>query len=384
MPSKTRSHFQTLLLLLVAYALAAWLPALGNWLRSFRISPWGLCPGIQIQHAMLALMLLCAGLGSTPAGLRNTLQNGGKVIGITALSWLLPAFAGVLVVVLLGWIPGIPIEVRLAVLIVSAMPVANSTAGWANQISANIPLSLAVLIAATALSPVITAPIINLGLFVTGLKQSGVDALPAWGSDMSMFFALWVFVPIAIGVLLSQLLSASRLSKLQPLSTHLSLAMLLLLNYVNGTVCLPGLIVEPGQFFQPLLAAGLLISSIVGVFVLLKFIQFRIAGKHAVTSPELAITSNSNSSPVGSSTESSDPVSCGSSSVSERGNPSDELTLLLAVVMRNTGAAMVYTSTALASVPLVGLVVLFYTVMQHLLIGAVVGMPRAASRSTSR
>jgi BASS family bile acid:Na+ symporter len=353
MPQKSHSHYRTLLLLLVAYGLATWLPQPGFWLRDLRIFPQSFCPGIQIQHAMLALMLLCAGLGSTPAGLRSTIKNGGQVMAFTALSWLLPALAGVLIVVVLGWLPGIPIEVRLAVLIVSAMPVANSTAGWANQLRANISLSLAVLMAATTLSPFITAPIINLGILATGLQRDGVNVLPAWGNDMSTYFALWVFFPVSVGVVLSQFLPKSRLERFRPLAAHISLAMLLSLNYVNGTVCLPGLATEPGQFVEPLLAAGLLIALIVGLFGIVKFMRSRHDSQVDYSSID-ATSSNR---------------------VCIINKPADELSLLLAVVMRNTGAAMVYTSTALASVPLVSLVVLFYTLMQHLFIGTVVGLP---------
>ena len=57
MPQKSHSHYRTLLLLLVAYGLATWLPQPGFWLRDLRIFPQSFCPGIQIQHAMLALML---------------------------------------------------------------------------------------------------------------------------------------------------------------------------------------------------------------------------------------------------------------------------------------------------------------------------------------
>jgi hypothetical protein len=45
------------------------------------------------------------------------------------------------------------------------------------------------------------------------------------------------------------------------------------------------------------------------------------------------------------------------------------LSLLLAVLMRNTGAAMVYTTTALASLPSVTLTIVIYTLLQHLVVG---------------
>lgn len=307
---------------------------------------------------MLALMLLCAGLGSMPSDFRRSLQNKGKIFTFTALSWLLPTLAGVLTVVALGCIPGMALEVRLAVLIVSAMPVANSSAGWANQLNANLPLSLAVLIAATTLSPVITVPLINLGIYTTGLQRGGVDILPAWGNDMSMFFALWVFIPIILGMLLSQLIPRTLIPRFKPLVAHVSLAMLLLLNYVNGTVCLPRFVAEPGQFVEPLLAAGLLISAVVGLFALIKFwhpVQYRPAILSSVV--------------LG-------PLSSGRLAH----KPADEISLLLAVVMRNTGAAMVYTSTALVSVPMVSLVVLFYTLMQHIFVGIVVGLLTPATQ----
>lgn len=340
----------------MAYSLATWLPQPGVWLREFKANA-AFLDGIRIQHVMLALMLLCTGLGSTPTGLRATSKRGGQVLLYTALSWLLPALAGILIAAVLSWIPGIPIEVRLAVLIVSAMPVANSTAGWANQLGANIPLSLAVLMGATMLSPLVTAPIVNLGIYATGLQRDGVNSLPAWGNDMSTFFALWVLIPIGIGIGLSHTLSKSTLRSLRPKAAASSLAMLLLLNYVNGTVCLPGLAKEPGQFVEPLLAAVLLLGLVVAIFAVYKFIRSRqIQSQSSNADQPASLLVN---------------------------KPADELSLLLAVVMRNTGAAMVYTSTALAAVPLVSLVVLFYTVMQHLFIGTVAGLPKPKAPASS-
>lgn len=375
MPQKPRSPIFSLLLLLLAYGLAAWVPAPGNWLRDLRICPWNLCPGIQVQHGMLALMLICAGLGSTPfsfanAGFDGAMRWGGKIALITGLSWILPAVAGILAVVVLSWFPSVPIEVRLAVLIVSAMPVANSTAGWANQLGANISLSLAVLMAATMLSPLITAPLIKASTLASGLQRDGVDALPAWGNDMSTFFALWVLVPIVLGVLLANLLPHRRLANVRPWASQISLLMLLALNYVNGTVCLPGLVQQPGDFVQPLVAAVVLLGSIVVLFALFK----RIHGiyKHAPHQPTALVAS----SPTPLVSTASVPAnSMSEQTVSQK----DDLTLLLAVVMRNTGAAMVYTSTALVSVPLVSLVVVFYTLMQHLLIGVIISWPRTRS-----
>lgn len=365
MPQKPQTHFQSLLVLLLVYVLAAWAPGLGNWLREWRINPFNLCPGIQVQHGMLALMLICAALSGCAEGLGFNWGQSLKVLLITGLSWLLPALAGIVAVILLGFVKVIPVEIRLAVLIVSAMPVANSTAGWANKLGANMSLSLAVLMAATMLSPVITAPLINLGTYASGLQQVGVDALPAWGNDMSTFFALWVLIPIVLGVLLSQLAPKRFVLAAKPWAGRLSWLILLGLNYVNGTVCLPGLTAQPGEFARPLFAASVLVALIIAMYSLLK---------HSLPALHTEFVSENSVSVNGSANNFCNP---------RQFQDSDKLSLLLAVVMRNTGAAMVYTSTALASVPLVSLVVVFYTLMQHLLIGVIISWPRYAVRANT-
>lgn len=353
MPQKPRSHFSSLVLLLIAYGLAAWAPAAGIWLREVRLFSGTICPGVQVQHALLALMLVCAGLSTSPIGISGTLRQSGKIALVTGLSWLLPAVAGLASVVAMGFFPGVPLEIRLAILIVSAMPVANSTAAWANQLGANMTLSLSVLIIATMLSPIITAPLINLGTFLSGLQQHGVDALPAWGHDMSTFFALWVLIPIILGVVLSQFVSADKLPWFRRSTSQLSLLMLLALNYINGTVCLPGLIKQPTEFIQPLMAATVLVTLICLLYGLAKLAHRKVSEYQ--DSPGKFDDANNDRS---------------------RSIQTDDLSLLLAIIMRNTGAAMVYTSTALASVPLVSLVVVIYTLVQHLLIGLIVSWPR--------
>lgn len=356
MPQKPRSHFSSLVLLLIAYGLAAWAPGSGNWLREVRLFSGTLCPGVQVQHLLLALMLVCAGLSTSPIGIGGTIRQSGKIALVTGLSWLLPAVAGIASVVALGFFPGVPLEIRLAILIVSAMPVANSTAAWANQLGANMTLSLSVLMIATMLSPIITAPLINLGTFVSGLQQHGVDALPAWGNDMSTFFALWVLIPIIVGVALSQLVSVDKLPWFRRRTSQLSLLMLLALNYINGTVCLPSLIKQPTEFLQPLMAATVLVTMIFLLYGLTK-LAHRKASEYQVAPNQDDQTSNERSQSI----------------------QTDDLSLLLAIIMRNTGAAMVYTSTALASVPLVSLVVVIYTLIQHLLVGLIVSWPRRHS-----
>lgn len=70
-----------------------------------------------------------------------------------------------------------------------------------------------------------------------------------------------MLVPIVLGVLLANLLPHKRLTKVCPWASQISLLMLLALNYVNGTVCLPGLVQQPGDFVQPLVAAVVLLGS---------------------------------------------------------------------------------------------------------------------------
>jgi BASS family bile acid:Na+ symporter len=340
-------------LLLVSYGLAMWLPAPGIWMRSLKLGAWLICPPIQIQYVMLGFMLLSAGLTATPGIIINSLSQFRAIVRVTALAWIVPACAGILAATVLGWLSDVPVEVRLAVLIVAAMPIANSSAGWAAHLGANIGLSLTSLMAATILSPWITAPLINLGIYCTGLQKDGVDILPAWGSDMSTFFAMWVLAPILVGLSLAWLLPREWVKRARPWASRSSLVMLLLLNYVNGTVCLPELASHPAHFFQPLLAASLLVGLILAAVIAWRLWHWR--------------QRSATSTPADNSTNSK----LGSAHPTARTEKADSVSLLLALFMRNTGAAMVYTSTALASVPVVSLVVVVYTLLQHLLVATI-------------
>jgi bile acid:Na+ symporter, BASS family len=349
-------------LLLVSYALAMWLPAPGIWMRSLKLGAWFICPPVQIQHLMLGLMLLCAGLTATPGVMLNTLGQFRAIVRVTFLACLVPATAGILAAIALGWLTNVPVGVRLAVLIVAAMPIANSTAGWAAHLGANIGLSLTALMAATILSPWITAPLINLGIYCAGLQNDGADILPAWGSDMSTFFAMWVLAPILIGLSLSWLLPPHWIKLAKPWASRSSLVLLLVLNYVNGTVCLPELVSQPGRFFEPLLAATLLMGIILAAVITGRIWQLRATP----TNTSAALVQGTNPrSPI------SRIIPAKAGLQEGQANKADHVSLLLALFMRNTGAAMVYTSTALASVPVVSLVVVVYTLIQHLLVATI-------------
>ena len=352
MSHQPTQQYRSLLWLVIALGLATVLPGPGNALRELRWSSLEFLVDVRVQHVMLASLLLSAGLSLSGRPFTDLWQSRLSVSLFTIFSWLIPWTAGLVVIVCLGFVPNIPVDVRMGVLIVACMPVANSTAGWAKQVGANLPLTLAVLLMASLLTPLATGYLIRFGAGLTGLPLDSLGEIAQWNEGLSFFFLVWVFTPMISGIALSQLLKEHWMHKLRPLASTNSLVMLLGLNYVNGTACLPNLVSYPHQFAIPLAAVTLLLATILAEYKLWQKLS-RATGRFQ----KLPIQPCQRDNP--------------SQSLGLLKPEADELALLLMVVMRNTGAAMVYTATTMENMPLVSLVIVFYTLLQHLMVGVI-------------
>ena len=341
----------TLALLILAYVAATWFPQPGLWARELRLpfaaasdeggllATW--LSQVRSANVLLAVLLFSSGLSASLSAMRKSLRSEAQLLSLAGMTWGLPLLAALFAILGLK-VSGAPDEITFAMWIVAAMPVANSSVGWANVMRANVPLSLTLLILSTSCSP-LTSPL----LIAVGSKAFGIE-LQA-GSHLA-FFAIWVLLPVVLGAWGAGRLNHQAAERIVPWARRISLITLLLLNYLNGAACLPSLIDEPWTLGWPLAAALGLVAC---VSVLFRFVPA------ARTDSELAIT-QSDSTVDGEIVEHSTPVA-------------DSKTLLLAVMMRNTGVALVYSTTALPGYDAIALTIIAYTLVQHLVVSLLVG-----------
>jgi BASS family bile acid:Na+ symporter len=314
-------------LLLAVYALAAFLPATGDELRGLELGQLPFSSGtFNPTHLLLAVLLLCVGVSISPNDARNlrrlTLSVSGGLLG----SWLLPIAALAMMTIVGGlWNIG-PVGTAFlagAVLVV-AMPPANSASVWSELSGGQAAMTLWVIILGTLVSPLVTPAVVS--AFAGAAARPELLAAQSSGGLLEVLFA-FVMLPAALGVALRALLDAFR-NAWTPLliefSRTVSLAALLLLNYINAAAALPQLVTSS----FPAAAAGVVLLTFVlcGLVFALSLAVGRWAGLRTLA---------------------------------------DRLSFTYVVGMKNTGAALVLASSLLATQPLAVLVPVLYTLAQH-------------------
>lgn len=325
--------YHTLFLLLTAYAAATWVPAPGLWLRELEL----FSPAIRLPQLLLAGLLFSAGLCTARGAAGGIAQMRRRLAVFAVIAWLIPLLSAVVSVAGLWWLMQGPASVALGLVIVAAMPVANSSVGWATSLRGSVPVSIALLVVGTALSPLLSPAVIGVGATSLGTAEQALRETP-WSAGMGGFFLVWVLSPVLWGAALATRLSAQQAQRLSPHARRLSFAILIVLNYLNGAPCLPALANNPQLLWWPLIGSvTLLLLSYVGVHLANRLFQAA-AGERVSAHSDLPTTA-------------------------------EQTSLILAVVMRNTGAALVFAGAALPSYVLVSLTIIAYTMLQHCWVG---------------
>lgn len=313
---------KTLIFLVAAYIAATFVPQPGIWLR------WedAVTQEARTPKLLLALLLFCAGICTSRRALRSVRRSQRNLVWGLIQTWLFPMAAAV-VAVAIFLAAGAPPYVCLGIVIVAAMPIANSSVGWSSYFGGNVATSIALLLAATALSPIITSICIRSGSYwILGQVD---DSVPfAWGGGMSLFFVLWVFAPVLAGVLVAGRISEAQSKKVAPIARRISFTVLVVLNYLNGAMFLPKLTEQP----------SLLVWPIVGALVLL---LLAFAFTHL-------------------------PARLLGSTEEEPQHSAHLKSIELAIILRNTGAALVFAGAALPDFPMVSMTIIAYTLVQHI------------------
>jgi bile acid:Na+ symporter, BASS family len=241
----------------------------------------------------------------------------------------------------------------LGMALVVAMPIAGSSAGWAQHNDADLSLSLGLVLLSTFLSP-LTTPLAlrSVGLVAQGQPAVQLQHLASHGTGS--FLAFWVLGPTVLGILCRFLLGEKQVERCADAIKLVSTLCLFVLCYANAAVCLPLLVHQPDWDFL-----GLSLLIVTGLCIL-AFLSGGVIGRLAQT-----------------------------------GRP-QRVALMFGMGMNNNGTGLVLASMALGSRPIVMLPIILYNLVQHLAAGCVSSLaahrllqqkgqePAALSRAVAR
>lgn len=244
--SAVRRHSRSFLLLLIGvYVAATFFPA-PPWLAVLRL-PYGPFAGAGERLELGVSKLILAGLLFL-AGMRTAVPSWPvrplRPLAVLAMGFagrLLPLAVMISVTHLLTWAaaPAVAMDVATGLMLVAAMPSANTSTAWTRRSGGSLPLCVALVLLTTAASPIVvpTTAALAAGPAAT-MAAAGDRTLPAVGVELIS----WVVIPMAIGMAAGRLWSASDGIPRGRLESIGSLAAILAVNYLNASRGLPGLL----------------------------------------------------------------------------------------------------------------------------------------------
>jgi BASS family bile acid:Na+ symporter len=326
-------HHYFIWLLLGSYALAAVWPGLGLAIRNVtfgEVNVFGEKTKFTLPVAMLAFLLLNAGLGVRTEEMKNLLRHPLALLAGLAANLLVPiAYIFVVSQTLRLWHN--PEEVQnilVGLALVASMPIAGSSTAWSQNANGDLALSLGLVLFSTFLSPLTTpAALHSVGWMTTGDYAEDLHELASGGAGG--FLAVSVIIPSVLGMAARFPLGNARLAAAKPVLKLLNSIDLLLLNYSNAAVSLPDTIADPDWDF---------LAVTLAIVVMLCLLAF---GAGWLIARWL------------------------------KADPSRQVSLMFGLGMNNNGTGLVLASMALADHPRVLLPIIFYNLVQHLIAGGV-------------
>jgi BASS family bile acid:Na+ symporter len=320
-----------LLLVVLSYLIAGAHPAPGAWIRNACVFDAALGPARMrgtMPEVLLAVLLFTAGTRVRGERLRAMLRNPGLVASGLAANLAVPAlYIGALCWLVGPWHnPDETATLVVGMALVAAMPVAGSSAGWAQQAGGDMALSLGLVLASTLLSPLTTPAMLRLlGGFSPPGAASVLHSVASAGTGA--FLTAWVLVPSLLGILLRQAISAEALAWLEPRLKALATLTLLLLCYANASACLPQVFESPDWDFL-----GMVTAAVLGMCALTFISGYALGRALRADEPQRAA-------------------------------------LMYGMGMNNNGTGLVLASLVLGSRPVVLVPIIVYNLGQHLVAG---------------
>jgi BASS family bile acid:Na+ symporter len=334
-PVDSLSHFihkNFLWFVLGSYAVAAIWPTFGMWIRDISfgtITAFGETVRVSLPMAMLAFLLLNAGLGVQTAQLKNLVRSPLLIVGLAGNLLVPIAFIVVMSQTMRLWHNSDETQnVLVGLALVASMPIAGSSTAWSQNANGNLALSLGLVVFSTLLSP-LTTPVAlhSVGLLTTGDYSEDLHELASSGTGG--FLAFTVILPSLLGMAAHVVVGEARVASSKPVLKLLNSINLLLLNYSNASLSLPQTIADPDWDFLAVILA------IVTSLCLLAFASGWLIARLF------------------------------------RADDSQRISLMFGLGMNNNGTGLVLASMALADHPRVLLPIIFYNVVQHLVAAGV-------------
>lgn len=316
--------------LVASYGLAGIWPSTGLSLREWQLaaSGWG-GMRLSLPLLLLALMLFCAAIATDWRQIHDVLRRPATLLLSLAAAWLGPA----ILVVAAGWLVPWVVDGRatdgllVGMLLVAAMPVANSSVGWSQHSGGNLALSLALVVLSIVVCPLSIPLLLKLlGISLSAHDQALSSRLV---SELTGdFFIVWVILPTVAGVLCRNVVGEKRLETSAGWISLASAAALLLLNYINASLAVPKIHQAPARILlaTAVLAIGLSCVGIIAGGLLARLLKLGAA---------------------------------------------IERSLWFGLSMKHTGLALTLAGAVLADQPLAILMIVLATLTQHLVAGTV-------------
>ncbi|APW63689.1 bile acid:sodium symporter family protein [Paludisphaera borealis] len=329
-------HHHLLKLIVLSYVLAAAFPALGLWIKDAAIVDFGTADGrvtMTLPKLLLALLLFNAGMRVKIARVGQIARRPGMMLAGLAANLAVPLiFLAVMVPAMQAWHnPDEAAIVLVGLALVTAMPIAGSSTGWAQAADGDMALSLGLVLGSTLLSPLTTpASLHALGSIAPGPYGEELHRLA--GRDTGAFLAAWVLLPSLMGVAARFLLGEDRAGAVERRLRIVAPLTLLVLCYANASACLPQALGQPDWDFLGIVltfVAGLCVSTFAAGYVLARLL---------------------------------------------RADHGQRAALMFGLGMNNNGTGLVLASLALGSQPLAMLPIIVYNLTQHLVAGCVDAM----------
>lgn len=317
-----------MLLVIFAYIFAALTPDTGSWIKNYSFGSLTVIHqsfSFSLSAIMLAILLFNAGLGIKLNDLK-TLSEYKKplllgVIGNAIISFTFLTLLSLITRYLNDQARSHDILVGIAV--VASMPIAGSSTAWSKTAGGNLPLSLALVLLTTILSPILTPITLHsVGYQIYGAYSDELHNLA--GGAVILFLITWVIIPSILGVLIRLITKHSFYLIIDPYLNLINIRMLLLIIYSNASVYLPELISNPDLKF-----IALALMSAATLCFSMFFAGFQISRIFSLPRSETA-------------------------------------SLTFGLGMNNNGGSLVLASTELHSHPRVMLPIILYILLQHI------------------
>lgn len=227
-------------LLLVVYALATFSPA-PAWLERVTVPCWPGSVEVSTSKLILACLLFVAGLRTAmPSWPTNPFASAGvlalgitgrlaPLVGMIAITHVLAAFA----------VATIPMDIATGLLLVAAMPSANTSTAWTRRSAGSLGTCVGIVILTTVVSPLVipSAMALAAGPAATTSAVSQRVFTSAGGELVA-----WVVIPMLVGMIGGWLCGARDGVPLGLAGAIGSLAAILAVNYLNASRGLPQLL----------------------------------------------------------------------------------------------------------------------------------------------